>query len=146
MSVNPRVFVDTNVFLYSFDISAGAKRERALEIVGDLWRQGNACLSVQVLQEFYVNATRKLGKPLDSRTAERIVGALSRWEVHAPTAEDVAGAIGLHRQAQLSFWDAMIVTSASKLGCQVLLSEDLNAGQPVAGIEIVNPFARGEGT
>lgn len=134
------MFVDTNVLLYSFDTSAGPKRDRALALVGDLWRRGNGCISVQVLQEFYVNATRKLSMPLERTTAERIVVSLSRWEVHAPTAEDVISAIALHAQVQLSFWDAMILTSASKLGCRVLYSEDLNAGQRVAGVEVINPF------
>ena len=141
----PRVFVDTNVLLYSFDTSAGVKRDKALELVAELWRGGNACISVQVLQEFYVNATRKLPNPLPSATAERIISSLSRWEVHAPTAEDVLGAIGLQRDAQLSFWDAMILTSAGKLGCSVLYSEDLNAGQSVSGVAIVNPFVEAGG-
>ncbi len=135
-----RVFVDTNVLLYSFDTSAGAKRDQALALVGNLWRVGNGCISVQVLQEFYVNATRKLSTTLEQATAERIIASLSRWEVHAPTAEDVLGAITLHARVQISFWDAMILTSASKLGCTVLYSEDLNAGQHVAGVQVVNPF------
>ncbi len=135
-----RVFVDTNVLLYSFDTSAGAKRDRALALVGNLWRVGNGCISVQVMQEFYVNATRKLRTPLELATAARIIVSLSRWEVHSPTPEDVLGAVTLHAQAQLSFWDAMILTSASKLGCTVLYSEDLNAGQHIAGVQVVNPF------
>lgn len=135
-----RVFVDTNVLLYSFDTSAGVKHDRALALFGNLWRVGNGCISVQVLQEFYVNATRKLSTPLEQATAERIIVSLSRWEVHAPTAEDVLSAIALHAQVQLSFWDAMILTSASKLGCTVLYSEDLNAGQHIAGVQVVNPF------
>jgi len=93
------------------------------------------------LQEFYVNVTRKLSTPLPTETAEQIVAALSRWEVHAPTAEDVLGAIDLQRQEGLSFWDAMILTSAGKLGCRVIYSEDLNAGQVIAGVRVVNPFA-----
>jgi predicted nucleic acid-binding protein len=133
--------VDTNVLLYAFDTSAGKKRERALALVGELWRVGNGCVSVQVLQEFYVNATRKLGTPLDLATAERIIVSLSRWEVHAPTAEDVLSAIALHARVQLSFWDAMIMTSASKLGCGVLYSEDLNDAQVIAGVRVANPFA-----
>ena len=140
-----RVFVDTNVLLYSFDTSAGAKRDRALALVGSLWHQGNGCISVQVLQEFYVNATRKLSTPLERATAERIIVSLARWEVHAPTAEDVLSAITLHAQVQISFWDAMILTSAGKLGCSVLYSEDLNAGQHVAGVQVVNPF-EGDGS
>lgn len=73
-----RVFVDTNILLYAFDASAGAKRVRALGLLGELWRAGNGCLSVQILQEFYVNATRKLKQPLTLETARRIISSLSR--------------------------------------------------------------------
>lgn len=132
--------MDTNVLLYAFDTSAGQKRERALALVADLWRTGNGCVSVQVLQEFYVNATRKLSAPLPLEMAKRIVASLARWEVHAPTAEDVLRAIDLQQGHKLSFWDAMIVGSAGKLGCRVLYSEDLNAGQVVAGVRVVDPF------
>lgn len=93
-----KAFVDTNIVLYAFDTSAGGKREEALRVFADLWRTGAGCVSVQVLQEVYVNVTRKLSTPLPTETAEQIVAALSRWEVHAPTAEDVLGAIDLQRQ------------------------------------------------
>lgn len=78
-------------------------------------------------------------------TAKRIVTALSRWQVHAPTAEDVLGAIDLQQLVQLSFWDAMIVSSASKMGCQMIYLEDLNASQVIAGVRVVDPLAAGGG-
>lgn len=147
MSAEPgrgaKFFVDTNVLLYAFDTSAGEKRSQALELFRELWRSGSGCVSVQVLQEFYVNATRKLPKPLSVETARRIVVSLSRWEVHAPNAESVLAAIDLQQSARLSFWDAMVVHSAGTLGCGVLYSEDLNAGQTIVGIDIVNPFGAG---
>lgn len=140
MSAKARVFLDTNVLLYAFDTSAGEKRVRALEVIDTAWRDGNGCVSVQVLQEFYVNATRKLERPLPVAAARRIVASLSRWEVHAPEAEDVLSAIDLQQRTQVSFWDAMVLHSAGKLGCSLLYSEDLNAGQSIGGVTIVNPF------
>ncbi len=140
-----KVFVDTNVALYAFDTSAGEKREKALALFTDLWRTGNGCVSVQVLQEFYVNATRKLSSPLPIETAKQRSASLSRWEVHEPTAEDVLGTIDLQQQARLSFWDAMIIGSAGKLGCRVIYLEDLNAGQVIAGVQVVNPFFESDG-
>lgn len=134
-------FVDTNVLLYAYDRHAGARHERAAELVGDLGRQRAGAVSVQVLQEFYVNATRKIAEPLDADTAVERVRALSRWPVHAPRAADVVRAATLGQAHQLSFWDAMIVRSAAALGCAVLWSEDLNAGQVIAGVEIHDPFA-----
>lgn len=145
MSADPgdgsRVFVDTNVLLYAFDTSAAEKRAWALDVVREVWRVGNGCVSVQVLQEFYVNVTRKLEHPLPVDTARRIVASLSRWEVHAPDADDVLAAIDLHGRARLAFWDAMVVTSAYAMGCDLLYSEDLNAGQSIGGVTVVNPFA-----
>lgn len=135
-----RVFVDTNVLLYALDVSAGVKRSQAAGLIRSIWGQGNGCLSVQILQEFYVNATRKLPHPLSPDTTRRIVAALSRWQVHSPTAEDVLTAIELQQAAQLSFWDAMVLTSAGKLGCAVLYSEDLNPGQDIGGVRVINPF------
>lgn len=135
-----RVFVDTNVLLYAFDRSAGVKRRRAADLLARVWRSGDGCISVQVLQEFYVNVTRKIANPLDAASAKRIVTYLGRWRVHEPLVEDVLAAIELQQNARLSFWDAMILQSASKLGCGVVYSEDLNPDQVIAGVEVVNPL------
>lgn len=135
-----KVFVDTNVFLYAFDADAGRKRVLGSQLVRELWVSGEACLSVQVLQEFYVNATRKMTRPLSPTMAQRVVSYLSTWTVHTPNTRDVLSAIELHQSKQLSFWDAMIVHSSVKLGCDTLYSEDLNAGQTIAGVKVVNPF------
>lgn len=137
--MSARAFVDTNVLIYLHDKAAGFKQEVAKSLVDDLWRSGEGALSVQVLQEFYVNGTKKLGMP--SEVAEAQMARLLAWAVHTPTPQDVLTAVRLHRAQQLSFWDAMIVTSAGRLGCEVVWSEDLNAGQQVAGVRVQNPFA-----
>jgi predicted nucleic acid-binding protein len=93
-----------------------------------------------VLQEFFVNVTRKTAKPLDAATAKDIVADFLRWYLHVPGADDVLAAIGIHRRTGISFWDAMIVRSAAEIGCAVLLSEDLNAGQEYTGVRVENPF------
>lgn len=136
-----RQFVDTNILVYAHDASAGAKHARAKQLLADLWSNGNGCLSIQVLQEFYVIITRKVSRPLDPETARQRVQDLGYWLIHSPTAEDVVEAIRLHQSARLAFWDAMVLTSASKLGCLTVWSEDLNAGQTTAGVTIKNPFA-----
>lgn len=135
-----RQFVDTNVLVYAHDTSAGDKHARAKQLLAELWTNGNGCLSVQVLQEFYVTITRKVSRPLDPEAARQRVEDLGYWLVHSPTAEDVVEAIRLHQSSRLAFWDAMIVTSASKLGCRVVWSEDLNPSQRLAGVQILNPF------
>jgi len=136
-----RAFVDTNVLVYAHDAEAGQKLERARELVRSLWGGRTGCLSIQVLQEFFVTVTRKLPTALDSPTAAAVVEDYARWIVHEPGATDVLAAIELHEQEQISFWDAMVVRSAAALGCDFLYTEDLNAGQRYDGVLIVDPFA-----
>lgn len=133
-------FVDTNVLLYAYDAGAGDRHERSLELVSDLGGDRRGVISVQVLQEFYVNATRKGVTPLSPVDARARLHVLSRWPVHAPLASDVIVATELSESHQLSFWDAMIVRSASRMECGILWSEDLNSGQVIAGVELRNPF------
>jgi predicted nucleic acid-binding protein len=139
MSGNRR-FVDANVLVYAHDESAGGKRDQARALVEQLWESRDGCLSVQVLQEFFVTVTRKIAKPLNAETAKEIVADYSRWYLHVPAADDVLAAIGIHQRAGISFWDAMIVRSAAEIGCDVLYSEDLNADQEYSGIRVENPF------
>jgi predicted nucleic acid-binding protein len=135
-----RQFVDTNILVYAHDTSAGDKHERARALLEELWLSRNGCLSVQILQEFFVNVTRKIPKPLDIAAAKEIIADLSRWNVHVPAADDVLGAIGLHQRSSISFWDAMMVRSAVEMGCGVIYSEDLNHGQLYDGARVENPF------
>jgi predicted nucleic acid-binding protein len=135
-----RQFVDTNVLVYAHDRSAGAKHLRARALLAELWDSQTGCLSIQVLQEFYVNITRKVARPLDPTEARQIVADLGHWRVHSPTVNDVLDAIMLQQRHGLSFWDAMIVTSAIQLGCATVWSEDLNAGQDYDGARVANPF------
>lgn len=134
------VFVDSNILIYAHDRSAGAKRERAREILDQLWELRAGHLSVQVLQEFFVNTTAKLGKPLAVADAREVVADLSHWHVHRPGPTDVLAAIDLGGRTGLSLWDAMIVQSAASQGCATLLSEDFNAGQDYEGATAVDPF------
>ena len=133
-------FVDTNVLIYAHDQSAGAKHERASALLKELWENSNGCLSVQVLQEFYVNVTRKIAKPLDVDTAKRVIADLGQWTVHSPNVEDVVEAIDAQGRFKLSFWDSMIITSAARLDCGIVWSEDLNDGQNYDDVKVINPF------
>lgn len=136
-----RGFVDTNVVVYAHDITAGERRDRARALIAELWESGAGCLSVQVLQEFFVTVTTKVPKPLDAGSAASVIYDLSRWRVHTPAPEDVLAAIDIHAAEDLSFWDSMIIRSAVRLGCDMLYSEDLNPGQEYAGVRVQNPFA-----
>jgi len=136
-----RQFLDTNVLVYAHDRSAGEKHRRAGAMINDLWQSGSGCLSVQVLQEFYVTITQKVARRLDQELASQIVADLASWRVHAPEAADILKAIEIQRTYRLSFWDAMIIRSAQVVRCQILWTEDLQPGQSIAGIQVINPFA-----
>jgi len=133
-------FVDTNILIYAHDLSAGHKHIRASELIRELWGSGEGCLSIQVLQEFYVNVTQKVARPLTPDVAAQIIADLGVWQVHRPGVEDVLDAVRVQGRYQLSFWDAMIIVSATRLGCQTIWSEDLNPGQVYGQVTVASPF------
>jgi predicted nucleic acid-binding protein len=139
MSVG-KIFVDTNVLIYAYDVSAGVKHLRAMELVTELWKMRTGLVSTQVLQEFYVTATRKIARPLESSFARQIVADFSRWEVITIEPKTILAAIDLQRDHLLSFWDAMIVTTAANGSAEILFTEDLNHGQVISGVTVQNPF------
>ncbi|MCA9917418.1 MAG: PIN domain-containing protein [Anaerolineales bacterium] len=134
-------FVDTNVLVYAYDGSQGQKQTQARQLLQQLWQQQVGCISIQVLQEFYVTVTRKLANPLAPADASQIIADLGLWRVHQPQVEDVLSAIQLQQRYQLSFWDSLIVRSASQLGCSLIWTEDLNDGQQIEGCTIQSPFS-----
>lgn len=136
-----REFVDTHVLVYAFDRSAGRKRAAAIELLERLWLERTGCLSLQVLQEFYVTTTRKLSMPRSEAQAQ--VERLGKWRVHRPSLEDVLEAIQVHRRLHISFWDALILRSASQLGCSLLWSEGLKDGLKLDAVVVRNPFLPG---
>lgn len=133
-------FVDTNILIYAHDLSAGPKHTAARDLIRALWQMSTGCLSVQILQEFYLNVTQKVAQPLTPDAAAQIIADLSVWRIHRPGVEDVLDAIRLQTRYQVSFWDAMVICSALQLGCQTLWSEDLNAGQVYDSVTVQTPF------
>lgn len=138
-----REFVDANVLVYAFDASAGSKHVVARRLLERLWETGIGCLSVQVLQEFFVAVTRKVAKPLAMDDAADRIREFAMWKVFAPTADDVRGAIEIQKLARIGFWDAMVVRAAAESGCDVLWTEDLNDGQLLRGVRVRDPFKAG---
>jgi predicted nucleic acid-binding protein len=135
-----KIFLDTNVIIYAYDVSAGAKREKAQKIIVDLWESGQGLLSTQVLQEFFVSVTRKIPQPLELKTAKQIVSDLLRWDIVINDGNSIMEAIELLSDHRYSFWDSLIIQAAIKGGASLLLSEDLSGGQNIKGITIKNPF------
>lgn len=133
-----RSFFDTNVLIYADDRAAPAKQRRALELIAEHRRAATGVVSLQVLQEYFVTITRKLG--VEAAVARRKVELLAEFDVAAPDVADIVAAIDLHRLHKFSFWDALILRSAKQSGCRVLFSEDFQHGREVDGLRIVDPF------
>ncbi len=138
--MNGRTFVDTNVLIYAHDVDSKSKHVIAKNILRELWTARTGVLSMQVLQEFYVNVTRKIRSPLPKESARLVVSSYSIWCVETTPAE-LSLAFRVEDESRIGFWDALIVAAAAKSGAARLLSEDLNPGQKIAGLRIENPFA-----
>jgi len=138
--VKGRQFIDTNILVYAHDYSAGSKHEIARDLLKNLWEEKNGCLSIQVLQEFYVIVTRKIKQPINSQQAAKVIKNYNQWPLHSPNVEDLLEAINIQKQVHISFWDALIIRSAQRLGCTCLCTEDLNNGQDYGGILVKSPF------
>jgi predicted nucleic acid-binding protein len=132
------VFVDTNVLIYALDRTDLKKQEGARAWRAELWQRRCGRISVQVLQEFYVNVLRKW--PTASDLARREIRNLLAWRPVTVSGELLEEGWKIQDRYQLSFWDALIVAAARSSGCRFLLTEDLQAGQDLEGITVVNPF------
>jgi predicted nucleic acid-binding protein len=138
--MSDKTFVDTNVLIYAHDVDAKIKHRTARNVLRELWNDRSGALSMQVLQEFYVNVTRKIASPLPKETARLVVNSYAIWCTETTPAE-ISAAFRIEDESKIGFWDALIVASAAKSGALRILSEDLNAQQTIAGIRIENPFA-----
>jgi predicted nucleic acid-binding protein len=138
--MSDKIFVDTNVLIYAHDVDAKAKHETARRVLHGLWSERTGVLSLQVLQEFYVNVTRKIANPLSKKSARLVVSTYTTWCIETTPAE-IASAFRIEDESRIGFWDALILASAVKSGADRILSEDLNAGQTISGVLIQNPFA-----
>lgn len=136
----PKIFVDTNVLVYAHDATAGRKRDRAREVIIELWNHETGVISTQVLQELFVSLTQKIPLPIAGRKARTILEDLCAWDVVVNDEQSVLAAIDLKAKWQLSFWDSLILEAARRSGATILYSEDLSNGQQVGGVTIVNPF------
>jgi predicted nucleic acid-binding protein len=138
--MSDKTFVDTNVLIYAHDVDARAKHETAKRVLLELWGGRTGALSMQVLQEFYINVTRKIAHPISKESARLVIGSYASWCVQTTHAE-ISTAFRIEDESRIGFWDALIVAAALKSGAKRILSEDLNAGQKIEGIRIENPFA-----
>ena len=135
------VFVDSSVFLYAVDDADPVKQQAARTWRAELWKSRRGRVSFQVLGEFYVNAVRLLPKAHEEARAE--VRDLLTWNPVVIDAVVLELGWKIQDRYHLSYWDALIVAAAKVSSCRYLLTEDLQTGQKLDGIEVVNPFLVG---
>jgi predicted nucleic acid-binding protein len=133
-----RTFLDTNVLVYGDDGKESAKQKTALDLIRVHRERRTGVVSLQILQEYFVAATRKL--KVDAEIARNKVEIYSKFHVAEPSVTDILAAIDLHRLCGFSYYDALVLRMAKQSGCRILLSEDMQHGQVVDGVRIVNPF------
>ena len=134
-----KAFLDTNVLVYASDRDEPEKQRMARALLHRTATENNGVVSTQVVQEFFVAATRKLS--IEPLKAKAIVATFHSLEIVTVTPDDIHQAIDGVVLWQVSFWDALILAVAARAGCSVVYSEDLNTGQRYGGVEVRNPFA-----
>jgi len=136
-----RVFVDTNVLVYSRDASEPTKQKKAMGWMTRLWSEKTGRLSFQVLNEFYVTVTSKLQPGMDPQSAREDVRSLLAWRPIPVDARVVEGAWRIQDGFKLSWWDALIISAAQVSECRYLLTEDLQENRNMGNVEVINPFS-----
>lgn len=140
MTTGDRTFVDTNVLVYAHDASEARKQPVARVLLEELWASRSGALSTQVLQEFYVVATRKFDPPMSRPAAREIVALYGTWPLVRTDLPLILAASQLEERHALSFWDALIVEAARRVGATRLVTEDLQGERRIGGVRIENPF------
>lgn len=133
-----KIFLDANLLVYAQDDGSPQKRRRSREVIAQVAGSGDGVISTQVMQEFFVAATRKLGvPPLAAKAALKTFSVFEVVQVSPPLVHD---AIDCSVLSALSFWDALILAAAASAGCGALYTEDMNPGQVILGVRVENPL------
>jgi predicted nucleic acid-binding protein len=138
---NERTFVDTNILVYAYNRSEEGRLPVAQAVLDEIWKSRTGAISTQVLQEFYVVATRKFDPPMTPRAARAAISAYSVWLIVQVDLAMILAASYLVERHSLSFWDALIIEAAHRAGASRVLSEDLQTGRRIGDVIIENPFA-----
>jgi predicted nucleic acid-binding protein len=136
----PPAFVDTNVLVYALAADDAKRAPVAQKLIRELMLSREFRTSTQVLQELFVTLTRKVKKPISSQQALRYLDRIAVWPVTVLDYGAVREAIELSSGRSISFWDSLVIVAASHSGANRLYTEDLQHGQTLLGVEVVNPF------
>jgi predicted nucleic acid-binding protein len=135
-----KIFIDTNILVYTLDQKNIEKRDMARKIVKKVVESHQPVISTQVIEEFYIVASNKL--KADPIAVKNIIHNFHNMEIVNNDLDLIEQAIDISVISQLSFWDSLIIAAAEKANCEYVLSEDLNSGQNYRGIKLLNPFIK----
>jgi predicted nucleic acid-binding protein len=135
-----KIFVDTNILIYAHDLDAGAKHDVAISIIEKIWEEKTGIISTQVIQEFYVNVTRKIPNPITPVLARGIILNYFSWHIESIEPHTILMASEIEERHVLSFWDSLIIAAACQSNAGKILTEDMNHSQVIEGVLIQNPF------
>ncbi len=135
-----KYFIDSNIIVYAHDTANPYKQEVAKRLIFEGLQNDSGVISTQVLSEFFVTVTKKIKKPLPFDIAQREIQLLGNLTVIEIEYEMVVQTIETHRQNKISYWDSLIISAAQRSRCSRLYSEDLNDGQIINNVQVINPF------
>lgn len=136
-----KFFLDTNIIVYTFDEKSSEKRDRARSLVAEALVESHGVVSYQVVQEFLNAALRKFSKPLTSADAERYLTVVLEPLCSVFASVDLFHqALDIAGRWRYPFYDSLVIAAAIQAGCSVLYSEDLQHGQKIGNLRIINPF------
>ena len=139
--MNDNYFLDTNIFIYSFDLEDSTKREKAKELIKTALVEGTGFISIQVIQEFYNVATKKFKSPMNVLAAkEYLENIFAQFNIVSPDFNFISNGLDIAATTKYSFYDSLIISAALKSNCSILLTEDMLHGHKIQGLEIRNPF------
>lgn len=133
-----KIFIDTNILVYAMDNFDPAKQEKCRMLLKDTLNESQGVISTQVMQEFYVTATKKLGA--DPLSIKNILHSFERFEIVIINQALIYEAVDCCLINRLSFWDSLIIAAAESACCKMLWTEDLNQGQIIRNVRIENPL------
>jgi predicted nucleic acid-binding protein len=135
-----KIFIDTNILVYSLDTNDKVKHERDRQVLQKIIEKHQPVISTQVINEFFVVATKKL--KADPIVVKNIIHNFRNMEIVNPDLQLIEEAIDISVISQLSFWDSLVIAAAEKSNCELVFSEDLNAGQNYRGVLLFNPLEK----
>ena len=137
-----KYFIDTNIFIYSFDAKNKVKQKVSRDLIKEALKEQIGCVSSQVIQEFLNVATRKFNPPLSIQDSSKYLNVVFKPLVEICTSVDLyQKTLEIYERWKYSFYDSLIITSALQTNCSLLYSEDLQHGQKIQSLTIINPFA-----